>query len=126
MDFKQLNKNNFLMYAMKIYSNPQCESMEEFHEDLNRIKYIKRLLGRYETKGHLRERLVLNHLIILYNVFGAEGCSRILFFKIGKEFHPHLKSFLIYLNHLPYTIPEVDLSRIPPDHRITKILESIQ
>ncbi len=114
------------MYAMKMYSNPQCENMEEFHEDLNRIKYIKRLLGRYESKGLLRERLVLNHLIILYNVFGAEGCSRILFFKIGKEFHPHLKSFLLYLNHLPYTIPEVDLSRIPPDHRITKILESIK
>tara|TARA_R100000963_G_C4589725_1_gene67371 strand:- start:74 stop:454 length:381 start_codon:yes stop_codon:yes gene_type:complete len=126
MDFKYLNKNNFLMYAMKMYTNPQCKDMEEFQEDLNRIKYIKRLLGRYESKGHLRERLVLNHIIILNNVFGPEACSRILFFKINKEFHPHLKSFLSYLKYLPYTIPEVNLTSIPPDHKITKILESIK
>ena len=94
MDFKSLNKNNFMMYAMKMYTNPQCMGMEEFYEDLNRIKYIKRLLGRYEKKGSMRERLVLNHIIILSNVFGAEACSRILFYKIEDRFHSYLKSFL--------------------------------
>ena len=99
MDFKKLNKNNFMKYAMKMYSNPQCVDMDEFYEDLNRIKYIKRLLGRYHKKGSLRERLVLNHIIILNNVFGSEACCRILFFKIEEKYHPYLKAFLLYLQY---------------------------
>ena len=63
MDFKYLNNNNFAMYSMKMYNNPQCENLEEFYEDMNRIKYIKRLLGKYEKSGDLRTRLILNHLI---------------------------------------------------------------
>tara|TARA_Y100001963_G_scaffold138346_1_gene203000 strand:+ start:1693 stop:2073 length:381 start_codon:yes stop_codon:yes gene_type:complete len=126
MNFKLLDKNNFMMYAMKMYTNPQCIGMDEFHEDLNRIKYIKRLLGRYDKKGYMRERLVLNHIIILSNVFGAEACCRILFHKIEDRFHSYLKSFLQYLNLLPIQIPEVDLYKIPTDHRLDKLLEELK
>ncbi len=126
MDFKSLDKNNFMMFAMKMYTNPQCLGMDEFYEDLNRIKYIKRLLGRYEKKGSMRERLVLNHIIILSNVFGAEACSRILFHKIEDKFHSYLKSFLEYLNLLPVQIPEVKLQEIPTDHKINTMLRGLK
>jgi len=126
MDFKKLTKNNFLMYAMKMYTNPQCVGMEEFYEDLNRIKYIKRLLGRYESKGHLRERLLLNHIIILNNVFGSEPSCRILFFKIEDKFHSHLKSLLSYLQYLPREIPEIEIEKIPNHHKLELILKKIE
>jgi len=126
MNFKLLDKNNFMMYAMKMYTNPQCIDMDEFYEDLNRIKYIKRLLGRYDKKGSMRERLVLNHIIILSNVFGAEGCSRILFHKIENKFHSYLKPFLEYLNLLPISIPEVKLDDIPSDHKISIMLKELK
>jgi len=126
MDFKSLDKNNFMMFAMKMYTNPQCLGMDEFYEDLNRIKYIKRLLGRYDKKGLLRERLVLNHIIILSNVFGAEASSRILFHKIEDRFHSYLKSFLEYLNLLPVQIPEVKLQEIPTDHKINTMLRGLK
>ena len=122
MDFKRLNVNNFEMYTMKMYTNPQCESMEEFQEDMNRIKYIKRLLGKYEKSGSLRTLLIMNHLKVINNVFGSEACCRILFYKIEENFHSYLKSFLSYLQYLPYDIPEVDLSKIPLDHKITLAL----
>jgi len=115
-----------MMYAMKMYTNPQCIDMDEFYEDLNRIKYIKRLLGRYDKKGSMRERLVLNHIIILSNVFGAEGCSRILFYKIENKFHSYLKPFLQYLNLLPISIPEVKLDDIPSDHKISIMLKELK
>jgi len=70
MDVHKINDDNFLMYAMKHYDNPQCKNIEEFHEDMNRIKYLKRLFRKYKTSGVLRERLILNHLIIFTNVFG--------------------------------------------------------
>ena len=115
-----------MMYAMKMYTNPQCVGMDEFYEDLNRIKYIKRLLGRYDKKGFMRERLILNHIIILNNVFGAEPCSRILFHKIEERFHSYLKSFLSYLNLLPYSIPEANLIEIPSDHKIDILLKGLK
>ena len=114
------------MYSMKMYTNPQCETMEEFYEDMNRIKYIKRLLGKYEKSGKLRGRLILNHLIILNNVFGSEACCRILFYKIEEKFHSHLKSFLSYLKYLPHHIPEIELSKIPMEHKIQTILEKMK
>ena len=123
MDFKTLNKNNFIMYAMKMYTNPQCSDMDEFYEDLNRIKYIKRLLGRYESRGHLRERLLLNHIIILNNVFGSEACCRILFFKIENKYHSHLKALLSYLQYLPKTLPDIELEKIAENHKLKIILE---
>lgn len=126
MDFKKLNNNNFLMYTMKMYTNPNCENMEEFQEDMNRIKYIKRLLGKYEKSGILRTRLILNHLIVLNNVFGVEACCRILFYKIEENFHSYLKSFLSYLKYLPYYLPEVELENIPIDHKIKIALEKLK
>ena len=124
--FDKLTKKNFEMYSMKMYINPHCEDIEEFYEDMNRIKYIKRLLGRYHNKGLLRERLVLNHIIILNNLFGSEACCRILFFKIENKFHLYLKYFLQYLKYLPKEIPEVELDEIPMDHKIIKLLEELK
>ena len=109
-----------------MYTNPNCENMEEFQEDMNRIKYIKRLLGKYEKSGILRTRLILNHLIVLNNVFGVEACCRILFYKIEENFHSYLKSFLSYLKYLPYYLPEVELENIPIDHKIKIALEKLK
>ena len=123
---EKLCHNNFIMYAMKMYSNPLCTGMEEFKEDILRIKYIKRLLLKYKKNHNLKERLILNHIIILQNVFGAEACTRILFYKINKDLHSYLKSFLEYLEYLPSSIPEVDLNAINSDHRILMILEKLK
>lgn len=123
---EKLCQNNFLMYAMKMYNNPLCTGMEEFKEDMLRIKYIKRLLIKYKKNNDLKERLILNHLIILQNVFGAEACTRMLFYKLNKELHSCLKAFLEYLQYLPISIPEVNLNSINSDHRIKKILERIK
>tara|TARA_R100001163_G_C5068280_1_gene208310 strand:- start:7767 stop:8159 length:393 start_codon:yes stop_codon:yes gene_type:complete len=126
MNQEKLTKNNFLLYAMKHYSNPGCTGIDEFHEDLNRIKYIKRLLGRYHTKGILKYRLILNHIIILQNTLGAEPACRILFFKLESKYHSYLKTFLEYLQYLPHTIPETDLEEIPIDHKVLKILGDLE
>jgi len=126
MNFVPLNDENFILYAMKAYDNPLCKSIEEFNEDMNRIKYIKRLLNRYDKKKVLKERLILNHIIILNNVFGNEACCRILFFKICSKLHPYLKSFLDYLNMLPKEIPEVNLKMIPTDHRVLRLLVELK
>jgi len=123
---KPITQDSFLIFAMKFYDNPACKSMEEFMEDLERIKYIKRLLNKFEKKDSLKERLILNHIIILNNVFGPEACSRILFFKLEPEYHSCLKSFLQYLQILPAKIPEVDLDLITTDYRIDEILKTIR
>ena len=111
---------------MKHYNNPGCTGIDEFHEDLNRIKYIKRLLGRYDSKGSLKFRLLLNHIIILQNTFGATQTCRILFFKLEEKYHSYLKTFLTYLDYLPIAITEVDLEEIPIDHKVLKILEEME
>jgi hypothetical protein len=95
-----LNDDNFLLYAMKSYDKPNC-ILSEFEEDLCRIKYIKRLIRRYKTTGELKERLILNHIIILSNVFGIESCVRMLFYKLDKEDYEVLKTFLLFLNYMP-------------------------
>jgi hypothetical protein len=123
---ERLNQNNFMMFAMKMYSNPLCTGIEEFKEDILRIKYIKRLLLKYKKNHKLKDRLILNHIIILQNVFGAEACSRILFYKLSKELHSPLKTFLDYLQYLPPTIPEVNLSEIELDQKILKVLSRIK
>ena len=122
---KPLNEQNFMSYAMKMYDNPHCSSVDEFEEDLNRIKYIKRLLNKYEEKDILRGRLLLNHIIILANVFGPTATNRILFHKIEKDLHSHLKSVLSFLNLLAERIPETELEKIPTNPKITKILGEI-
>ena len=101
MIFDDLNEKNFLLYAMKEYNNPQCTEVEEFNDDLKKIKYIKRLLNQYVSEGVLKERLLLNHIIIFYNVFPPAAATRILFFKIEEKFWPILKPFLFYLKLLP-------------------------
>jgi len=120
-----INDENFMFYASQIYDNPQCLSEEEFDEDLNRIKYIKRLFYRYEKTGELKLRLILNHIIILNNVFGSEGCSRLLFYKIDEKYYSYLKSFLRYLEYLPNIIPELNLETICTDHRVDEHLERL-
>ena len=125
MDFLKLNDANYILFAMKNYGNPQCTSIEEFHEDLNRIKYLKRLFRKYKTTGVLRERLILNHIIIFYNIFGIEAATRLLFGRIEEDLHPYLKTFVVYLNNLPEKIPEYDLIKIPMDTRIIAKLRKI-
>lgn len=102
----QLNDNNFSLFAAKYYNNPNCTDILEFHDDLNRIKYVKRLLKGYSESGELKERLVLNHLITLYNVFDPQACTKMLVFKLPEHL-PVLKSFLSYLNVWQDRITEI-------------------
>jgi hypothetical protein len=118
----KLNENNFLIYLIK---NSSFVEIEDLYEDLIRVKYIKRLLIRFKKTGELKERLLLNHIIILQNIFGAELCTRMLFYKIPKDLHSYLKSFLEYLNYIPEEIPETNVSDIISDHRIDKILKEL-
>jgi hypothetical protein len=100
MIFNELNEDNFLLFAIKNYENPQAVTKEDFEKDLNHFKYIKRLLKRYKREGELKTHLLLNHFIILYNIFG-EATTPMLFFKIEKELWSSLKSFIIFLGRLP-------------------------
>ena len=96
--FENLTKDNIMMYAIQHYHNPSCEGMSEFNDDMKRFKYIKRLFRKYKETGILKERLLLNHIIVLNNLFGAEASSTLLFFKIEQGHWPELKSFLEFLN----------------------------
>jgi hypothetical protein len=107
MIFDDLNDDNFLMFAMKEYNDIQCTDIEEFYDDLKKIKYIKRLFNIYKNTGQLKERLILNHLIVFYNVFPVQSGTRILFYKIEKSFWPMLKTFLIFLDRMPETIDSI-------------------
>lgn len=100
MIFNELNEENFLLFAIKNYDNPQAVTREDFEKDLNHFKYIKRLLKRYQNTRQLKVQLILNHFIILYNVFG-EATTPMVFYKIEKELWPSIKSFIIFLNKLP-------------------------
>ena len=107
MIFDDLNDDNFLMFAMKEYNDIQCTDIEEFYDDLKKIKYIKRLFNIYKNTGQLKERLILNHLIVFFNVFPIQSGTRILFYKIEKSFWPMLKTFLIFLDRMPETIDSI-------------------
>tara|TARA_B100000809_G_C14603460_1_gene338271 strand:- start:38 stop:409 length:372 start_codon:yes stop_codon:yes gene_type:complete len=98
--FEELNEENFTLYAIRHYDNPQCTSTEEFYEDIRRFRYLKRLLKRYYNNGELRERLILNHLIVLNNLFGVENAIRMLEFKLDKAYWPVLKTCLLYLGYV--------------------------
>ena len=98
--FEELNEENFILYAIRHYDNPQCTSTEEFYEDIRRFRYLKRLLKRYYNNGELRERLILNHLIVLNNLFGVENAIRMLEFKLDKDYWPVLKTCLLYLGYV--------------------------
>ena len=98
--FEELNEENFTLFAIRYYDNPQCTSTEEFYEDIRRFRYLKRLLKRYYRTGELRERLILNHIIILSNVFGVPNAIRMLQYKIDGDFWPVLKTCLLYLDYI--------------------------
>lgn len=101
---EKLTNENFLLYCMKHYDNPQCQTLSEFEEDLNRIMYLQKLLVRYTDNSELRERLILNHLIVLFNLFG-DATINIIFFKIEPRLWNILITFLIYLNRMPDELP---------------------
>jgi hypothetical protein len=127
----RLDESNFLLYAARHYDNPQCFDTIEFYEDLKRFKYIKRLLNRYAEEGDLRERLILNHIVILFNVFGVEPATKMLFLKCRFQ-ESYIIPFLKFLNHLPESINNIGFdnrtiitSQIKPDQRITEALNKI-
>lgn len=103
-----LAESNFMLFASKNYANPICLDVKEFHSDLRKIRYIHRLLLRYSVTGEIKERLLLNHLILFYNVFDVDAATKILFFKIPKKHWPQLKTFLVYLNYMPSFINNIE------------------
>ncbi len=123
MIFNELNEDNFLLFAIKNYENPQAVTKEDFEKDLNHFKYIKRLLKRYKKSGELKTHLILNHFIILYNIFG-EATTPMLFFKIEKDLWSSLKSFIIFLNRLP-EYPKSSIHDIQVDLYCLKELNKI-
>lgn len=121
MLFDELNEDNFFHYASSNYAYKYCKTLQDFNEDLDRFKYLKRLFTRYHEKKELRERLILNHIIILGNMFGIKPAVKMLFFKIDSLHHSALKTILIYLNFLK----ESDHLDIPLDTNIVKSLRDL-
>lgn len=123
---QKLSEDNFLLYAMHHYDNPQCHSVEEFEDDLKRFLYIKKLFNRYSSVGELRERLILNHIIVIYNVFG-DAATKMLFHKIEEKYWSVLATFLVYLNRMPEHIPDSDvsLSDLMLDEKVISVLRKI-
>jgi|TARA_R100000030_G_scaffold100765_1_gene94636 hypothetical protein len=113
MLFNELNGDNFLLFAIKNYENPQAVTKEDFEKDLNHFKYIKRLLKRYRNTGELKTHLLLNHFIILYNIFG-EATTPMLFFKIEEELWGCMKTFIVFLDKIP-EYPHTYIHDIPVD-----------
>lgn len=127
--FDDLNEDNFMMYAAKCYTSPHC-IMSEFEGDIKRTKYLKRLFRKYKVTKSLKERLILNHIILLNNVFGPEHMARILFYKTDERDYDILKTFLSYLNLMPEIIygingKNIRLSEIPLDMDVAEILTNI-
>ena len=123
MRFDELNEDNYIMFAIKHYENPHAVTQDDFYDDLKRFKWIKRLLKRYQTTGVLKSHLLINHFIILYNVFG-ESTTPLLFFKIDRELWPIVKSFVVYLGRLP-EYPKSALHDIPIDENCLQNLKQI-
>jgi len=119
--YEKITNDNIIMFAIKHYDNPQCEGEKEFYDDMKRFKYIKRLLRKHNDTGILKERLLLNHIIVLKNLFGAEACVTLLLFKIQKEYWETLKSFLLFLNILRSD----ELSHIQEDKDVLEVLEKL-
>ena len=123
MKFDELNEDNYILFAIKHYDNPQAVTQEDFFEDLSRFKYIKKLLRKYVKTGDLKTSLLINHFIIVFNIFN-EAALPLLFFKIEKELWSSMKTFLVFLNRVPeYQKTFVD--EIPTDEECLKILQAI-
>ena len=123
---EKLTESNFLLYAMHNYDNPQCHSLDEFQEDLKKFLYLKKLISRYKKDNELRERLILNHIIVLYNVFG-DATTNMLFYKIDEQSWDVLITFLVYLERMPEELPNyaIKLSDIKLDETIISSLRKI-
>lgn len=121
-----INESNFLLIAMHHYDNPQCTSIAEFEEDLKRFGYLKKLFGRYKESGEIKERLVINHITVLHNLFGFIT-PELLFFKIDKQHWNILATFLVYLNLMPEEIPNVHvkLADLALDQKVIDILRTL-
>lgn len=123
---EKLNEANFLIYAMHHYDNTQCYSLAEFEDDLKKFLYLKKLISRYKNNGDLKERLILNHIIVLYNLFGA-ATTKMLFYKVDKDCWDVLITFLVYLDRMPETLPDYNivLSEVVLDERVISTLRKI-
>ena len=121
MNFKKLTSSNIMLFAAKHYDNPSCVGQAEFLDDMKRFKYIKRLFRKYTATGELRTRLIINHIVILTNVFGVDAATTMLFFKVEKEYWPLLKTFLTFLN----LMPENDMREISIHERLLEELRQI-
>ena len=130
MSFDDLSNENILIYAMKVYDKPNC-IMSEFKEDMKRFNYLKRLFFRHRKTGEVKERLILNHLVVLCNVFGPEPATRLLFYKMAKEDYPSLKTYLVFLSCMPDVVRSIkgkDIlsSEIPVDTSVANVLRTIK
>ena len=119
--YENITTENVMMFAIKHYDNPQCEGEKEFHDDMKRFKYIKRLLRKHKESGILKERLLLNHIIVLNNLFGPEACVTLILFKIQREYWETLKSFLLYLKILRAD----ELSEIITNQEVLEVLRKL-
>jgi hypothetical protein len=130
MPFENLTNENVMLYLVKAYDKPNC-IMSEFSDDMKRFNYLKRLFQRYRKYDELREQLVLNHLVVIYNVFGPEVAARALFFKVSKEDYSALKTYMLFLNMMPEKVrgikgQDIISSDIPVDMRIAETLRNIK
>ena len=123
MKFDDLNEDNYLLFAIKFYDNPQAVTKDDFEDDLKRIKYVKRLLKRYKNTGVLKTHLILNHIIVLFNVFN-DATVPLLFYNMEEDLWPSIKSFLVYLKRIP-EYPISHIHGIPEDLYRTQELNSI-
>ena len=125
---EKLTEENFQLFAMKYYQNPNCTDLLEFHDDLRKIRYIKRLFKKYKETEELKERLILNHLVVLYNMFESKAMTKMLLYKLD-EYHSYLKPFLILLNYWPEEVilngKKIVDSRISLDKGIVEALRKI-
>ena len=130
MSFENLTEENIMLYAAKAYDKPNC-IMSEFQEDMKKLNYLKRLFRRYRKNGEMRERLILNHIVVLYNLFGPEVTARLLFFSMSKEDYSILKTYLVFLNIMPDRIfgingKDIISSDIAVDMNIANELRNIK
>ena len=128
--FQNLTNENIIIYALKAYDKPNC-IMSEFKEDMKRFNYLKKLFLRYRKVGEIKERLIINHLVVLYNVFGPEVASRLLFFKMTKDDYSALKTYLMFLSCMPEKVRgikghDIISSDIPVDMKIAEALRQIK
>lgn len=123
MRFDELNEDNYILFAIKYYENPQSVTMEDFQSDLKRIRYVKRLLKRYKNTGELKTHLIVNHLIVLFNVFN-DATVPLLFYNLEKDLWSYIKSFLIFLNRLP-EYPKTQIHEIMEDSECLSQLQLI-